>query len=647
MTDFPSACATLARRVYWRACRVATIYTTVLFTVLIIGGQACHRTTLTDATNFDDPHSFSRPWEARVTELALDLTVDFERHIVHGSAAWDVEVAPGATQLVLDINNLNIERVVLQPGDSEATYSIGRVEPYLGQPLTIDLQPRTKTVVVYYSTRPGYSALDWLEPAQTAGGRHPFLYTQSEPVLARSFFPCQDTPGVRFPYRATITVPAGLLALMSAENPQAKSDDGVYQFNMPQPIPSYLVALAVGDLEFQSLGPRTGVYAEPQVIEKAAYEFAETEAMLAAAEALYGDYQWGRYDLLVLPPSFPMGGMENPRLTFATPTILAGDRSLTALIAHELAHSWSGNLVTNASWEDLWLNEGFTTYFESRIMEAVYGHEYEQMLTTLALGELHEELDRYGWDHPDSRLKLDLIGRDPDSSFNSMAYDKGRFFLLNLEQQLGRERWDKFLAGYFDAFAFQSMSTDGFLEYLDAHLIQGDPVLAESLNVAGWVYSPGLPARFPHFDSPMLEAIGQQAAQFATGLPAAQLDTTGWTTHHWLQFLRELPDDIGAHRLGQLDSRFQLTHTGNAEIKFDWLRLSIRNQYSEAYPTLDEFLSTVGRLKFLIPLYRALQATPEGQARAARIYAGARPGYHSTAWKILDPLVGYKPAGDR
>ncbi len=647
MADSSSSFTTLARQIRHRALRAATVYAAVLFAVMLVGGQSCGRTTHTDATTFDDPHSFSRPWEARVTELALDLTVDFDRHVVHGSAAWDLEIASGATQLVLDINNLDIERVVLQPGNSEATYSIGSVEPYLGQPLAIDLQLRTKTVVIHYSTRSGYSALDWLEPAQTAGRKTPFLYTQSEPVLARSFFPCQDTPGVRFPYRATITVPAGLLALMSAENPQAKSDDGVYHFNMPQPIPSYLVALAVGDLEFQSLGPRTGVYAEPQVIEKAAYEFAETETMLAAAEALYGDYQWGRYDLLVLPPSFPIGGMENPRLTFATPTVLAGDRSLTALIAHELAHSWSGNLVTNASWEDLWLNEGFTVYFEHRIMEVVYGHEYEQMLTTLGMGELREELDRYGWDHPDSRLKVDMAGRDPDSSFTSMAYDKGRFFLLNLEQQLGRERWDKFLAGYFDTFAFESMSTEGFLEYLDAHLIQGDPALAESLNVAGWVYSPGLPAPFPRFDSPVLAAIGRQAAEFTTGMPAAQLDTTDWTTHHWLQFLRQLPGHIGADRLGQLDSRFHLTHTGNAEIKFDWLRLSILNQYTPAYPTLDEFLTTVGRLKFLVPLYRALQATPAGQTRAARIYATARPGYHSTAWKILDPLVGYKQAGDR
>ncbi len=619
-----------------------------LMAILIVSGcQPGDQAASAGSDPFDDPHSYSRPWEARVTELTLNLTINFDRKLAQGSAAWEVTAVDTARQLVLDIANLDIERIVLQPGGFAATWSIGTAEAYLGQPLTIDLQPRTKTVVVYYSTRPGRSALGWLEPEQTTGGRYPFMYTQSQTVLARSFFPCQDTPGIRFSYRAAITVPAGLMAVMSAKNPQARTDDGIYHFNMPQPIPAYLVALAVGDLEFRSLGSRTGVYAEPEVIDKAAYEFAETETMLKAAEALYGKYRWGRYDLLVLPPGFPFGGMENPRLTFTSPTILAGDRSLTGLVAHELAHSWSGNLVTNASWEDLWVNEGFTVYFESRIMEAIYGRDHEQMLTTLSLGELHETLDRYGWDHPDTRLKLDLKGRDPNFCISNVAYDKGHFFLLSLEQQLGRERWDEFLTGYFDTFAFQSMSTERFLEYFDAQVVTGDTALAKRLDIAGWVYSPGLPDQLPPVYSPVLEAIRQQAADFSTGLPASQINATGWTTHHWLQFLRQLPDDIGSERLGDLDGRFDLTHTGNAEILFDWLRLSILNRYTTAYPVLDEFMTSVGRLKYLIPLYVTLQATAEDRARAARIYPQARPGYHSLAWSYLDPIVGYEPDSTR
>ena len=369
----------------------------ILAAALFIGG--CRTSQPDTSYSFDDPHSFSKSWEARVTDLTLDLTVDFKRKVVHGSAVWELDVAEGTGQLVLDVNNLDIQRIVLQPGDLTATYTMGDVEPYLGQPLTIDLQPGITAVEIHYSTKPGITALDWLEPEQTTSGRYPFMYTQSQPVLARSFFPCQDTPRIRFPYRATVTVPPGLMAVMSAVNPQTRGDDGVYHFEMEQPIPSYLVALAVGELEFRSLGPRTGVYAEPELIERAAYEFALTEDMLRAAENLYGKYRWGRYDLLVMPPSFPAGGMENPRLSFISPTVLAGDRSLTDVIAHELAHSWSGNLVTNASWEELWINEGFTVYFENRIMEEIYGREYEQMMVTLSLGELREEFDRYGWDH--------------------------------------------------------------------------------------------------------------------------------------------------------------------------------------------------------------------------------------------------------
>ena len=346
--------------------------------------------------------------------------------------------------------------------------------------------------------------------------------------------------------------------------------------------------------------------------------------------------------------SFPLvgsGGMENPRLSFISPTVLAGDRSLTDVIAHELAHSWSGNLVTNASWEELWINEGFTVYFENRIMEEIYGREYEQMMVTLSLGELREEFDRYGWDHPDTRLKIDLKDRDPDSSFTSAAYTKGALFILNAEQQLGRKRWDRFLNDYFDTFAFQSMSTEKFLKYLDDKLIAGDGELEARLNITRWIQTPGLPDSLPHIHSPVLEVIRGQALDFSAGLPAAQIGATAWTTHHWLQFLRQLPDDIGVERMRDLDREFDLIHSGNAEILFEWLRLSILNQYAEAYPALEDFLTSVGRLKFIIPLYRELQSTADGRSMAMEFYSQARSRYHSVAWYILDPIVGYESGG--
>src|SRR6185295_20192533 len=312
----------------------------------------------------------------------------------------------GAGRVVLDTRDLEIRRVTLDDGKTEARFRLGDEVKILGRPLEIEIAPGTTWVNVDYSTKPEAAALQWLTPEQ-AGSPYPFLYTQSESILARTWVPCQDTPGVRMAYEATVHAPRGLLALMSAENPTQDSADGVYHFQMRQPIPSYLLALAVGELEFRPLSPRSGVYAEPSVIELAAWELADTPKMIDAAERLYGPYRWGRYDLLVLPPSFPYGGMENPRLTFATPTILARDRSLVSLVAHELAHSWSGNLVTNSNWNDFWLNEGFTTYIENRLMDALYGKEYADMLWELGYQDLQAEVADFSKDSlHDTWLKL-------------------------------------------------------------------------------------------------------------------------------------------------------------------------------------------------------------------------------------------------
>ena len=245
---------------------------------------------------------------------------------------------------------------------------------------------------------------------------------------------------------------------MSASNPQIKNETGSYHFEMKQPIPSYLLALAVGDVEFKRVSNRAGIYAERTVLDSAVWEFADLEKMIHGAEELYGAYLWERYDVLVLPPSFPFGGMENPRLTFATPSILAGDRSLTSLIAHELAHSWSGNLVTNRTWNDFWLNEGFTVYFEHRIMEKLYGRDYAEMLALLSLQDLRETIQSLKDEnlYADTKLKLDLAGRNPDDGVTDIAYNKGYFFLRLFEERYGRERFDSFLKHYFSSNAFKS-----------------------------------------------------------------------------------------------------------------------------------------------------------------------------------------------
>jgi leukotriene-A4 hydrolase len=598
-----------------------------------------------------DPHSYAQG--PALPHLRLALAIDFAQQALTGSATWLLaEPLATATLLVLDTRDLAIEQVVaLDSGVARADLaSAGTAIPYaltapdavLGQALRLALPAGTQAVCISYRTSPGAAALQWLAPSQTAGA-HPFLFTQSQAILARTWLPCPDSPGRRFTYEAEVEVlgpeRGQLLALMSAENPQATAPDGRYHFRQPQPVPAYLLALAVGRLDFAPLSERTGIYAEPATLPRAAYEFAELDRMVAAAEQLYGPYRWGRYDLLGLPASFPFGGMENPCLTFVTPTILAGDRSLTSLVAHELAHSWSGNLVTNATWDDFWLNEGFTVYFERRIMEQLYGRPYADMLQVLGEADLHHTIHEFGPASPATHLRLHLAGRDPDDGLNDIAYEKGCLLLLTLERLVGRPRLDAFITGYFARFAFQSMDTDHFAAYLTQTLLT--PGEASQLNLPAWLDGPGLPPGAPVARSARFAAVEEALARLAAGTAPADLQpiTTEWSSQEWEHFLRGLPPTLTAADLARLDDVFHFTTSGNAELLAAWFSLALRAGYLPADAALENFLRHVGRRKFLVPLYRALLAAPGGRARAQAIYRLARPNYHSVATSTLDALV--------
>jgi leukotriene-A4 hydrolase len=595
------------------------------------------------AAGRQDVHSHANPRQVRVRHVALDLAVDFGRKQLAGTATLSVERLPDApadSPLVLDSRALTVEAVEAGRGAGErkpVAFELGPSDPILGAPLTIMLPAGADRVAIRYRTAAGATALQWLEPSQTAGRKHPFLYTQSEAIHARSWIPLQDSPSVRVTYEARIKVPAPLSAQMSAQREQS-TVPGQFRFTMSHPIPSYLIALAVGALESRPLGPRTEVVAEPPVVEKAAWEFADTERMVASGERQFGPYRWDRYGILVLPPSFPFGGMENPMLTFATPTVLAGDRSQVSLVAHELAHSWSGNLVTNATWRDFWLNEGFTTYIERRIIEDLYGPDRAAMEALLGLQELREELKKL--EPKDQVLHIDLAGRDPDDGMTRVPYEKGALFLATLEGRVGRDRFDAFLRGYFDHFAFQSITTADFEEYLRKHLLEIAPKKAAGLDLDAWIHQPGLPAGFPEPRSERLEAVKRDAQAWLAGtLKTEQVPTESWTTHEWLHFLRALPEQLPPEKLAALDGAFHLTGTGNAEIADQWLLIAIRSAYAPADAALEQFLTTVGRRKFLMPLYGALAKTPEGKARARAFYARARPRYHPIAQESIDRLL--------
>lgn len=586
----------------------------------------------------NDPHSFAKPNEAIVRHLHLDISIDFQKKLLSGTAALDIDTRNNAGQVILDTRGLNIEKITLDNGTS-VPFSLGEEVKYLGRPLTVSLPDGAKKIVITYSTSPDAAALQWLAPEQTAGKKYPFLFTQSQAILARTWVPIQDSPGIRFTYSATVKVPANLMALMSAENPQQKNSEGVYHFNMPQPIPAYLLALSVGDLVFHPFDKRTGVYAEPVTIDKAAYEFADLPKMVDAAEKLYGPYAWGQYDLIILPPSFPFGGMENPRLTFATPTILAGDRSLTSLVAHELAHSWSGNLVTNATWNDFWMNEGFTVYFENRIMEALYGKDFADMQRILGQESMKETIRELGDTSPDTRLKLELTGRDPDEGVSDIAYEKGNNLLLVIEREVGREKFDAFLKTYFAKHAFKTITTEEFLDYYKNNLVKDGSEEAKRIDIERWIYQPGLPDNHVKISSSRFAAVDKQVAEWKKGTAPSALDAKNFTTNEWLRFLNTLPDSIDTDQMKSLDDAFHFTNTGNAEILFAWLEHVIASKYEPAYASLEDFLIHVGRRKFVKPLYSALVKTDEGKKMATRIYAKAKPNYHSVTSNTIDEIL--------
>lgn len=590
---------------------------------------------------FHDVHSVGNPGDVHQTHLSLDLKLDFDKQVIDGTCDITLKyTTETANHIDLDTRKLTIEKVTDTKG-KDLPFKLTPINAFMGSKLRIELPGKPKKIRVVYKTDPSAGALQWLSPALTTSKKMPFLFTQSQPILARTWIPCQDSPGVRVSFDAVVRVPKGMTAIMGAIHKTHDAANGIFRFELPMAIPTYLIALAAGELEFQQLSKRTGVYAEPAVLKKAAFEFEDKEKMIEAAEALYGDYRWMRWDTVVLPPSFPYGGMENPLLTFATPTILAGDRSLMSLMAHELAHSWSGNLVTNSTWSDFWLNEGSTTYFERRIVEEIYGKPIAEMQWLLGLRDLRATVADFEKTEPGFNvLNVNLDGRDPDDAFSDIPYEKGANFLRVLEHHFGRKKFDKFLKNYFDTHAFQSMTTDKFLKILDKELFKGDKAAWKKLKVNEWVFKGGLPDNIIIPKSDRFEKTRAAAAAFGK-TSATDGVKEEWVTTEWLDFLNSLPESMTGIQMATLDRRFKFSKTGNSEILFAWLMNCVRNNYSPAYPALDDFLSRMGRRKFLKPLYQAMMDNPKTVEMARELYRKTRPSYHPISVNTLDRIVTY------
>jgi len=613
--------------------------------------------TLSATAAAKDPHSHADPSRFLVKHVDLDLRADFEARRLEGTAELTVQqVDPEANELVLDTSGLEIRSVHLIEMSGRAkvlAFKLGEPDPILGSALTIQFPhccaaTAEMRIRIAYRTSNEAAALQWLEPAQTSG-RHPFMYTQGQAILARSWIPIQDSPGIRMTYGARIQAPPGLAAVMSAariEDPEAAP--GEHRFEMKQPIPAYLIALAIGDLAFQPLGERVGVWAEPSRLAAAAHELADLQRMLETGEQMAGPYRWDRYDVLIMPRAFAYGGMENPRISFVSPSIIAGDRSLVSTVVHELAHSWSGNLVTNATWDDFWLNEGFTSYLERRLMEVLYGKRRADMENAIAYEGLVQtiaDLEAAGLGQ-DTDLKLNLAGRDPNEGTSDVAYDKGARFLGFLESRFGRPAFDAFLREYFDAHAFQGMTTEAFRAELLARLTKpGAPGITVE-EIDAWIYGPGLPSTLVAVPQGVFESVDRAAVDWRAGrIATADLPVQDWVPQEWVRFLERQPADLEDAKLAELRSTFRLGAEGNAEIALSWLQLVIRTGYEPAYPDVEQFLLATGRWRLVETLFRDLARTESGTAFGREIYAKAKPGYHASIRQAVERLLYPQAAG--
>jgi len=591
-----------------------------------------------------DSSSYANVGAFVTRHLVLDLTANFEQRTLAGTAELHFERRdPGATEAVLDTRDLMIQNAEAAIGTGAwipTAFRLDAATPAFGSALRITMPPGADRARITYASSPDARGLQWLTSAQTAGRTHPFLFSQAQAIQARSFIPLQDQPGVRFTYDATLHVPKPLVAVMAAEMTPGQAGTGRFTFKMPQAIPSYLIALAVGDLAFKPMGTRTGVWAEPSALDAAAREFEDTEKMIVATEALYGPYRWGRYDLLVLPPSFPFGGMENPRLTFATPTVIAGDKSLVSLVAHELAHSWSGNLVTNATWPDFWLNEGFTTYLERRIIEAVYGKPRADMEAMIGAADLADSRATISVAR-DKTLLPDMSGRDPDDAYSTVPYEQGALFLAFLEAKYGRAAFDAFLKRWFDTHAFQSATTESFVAFLKAELMNARPGIVTDAQVQEWLHTEGVPAFAVLASSDAFVKVEQARDQFlVSGTTRGLVDASrAWSAQEWMHFVDSLPRSLTPAQMRALDEQFTFTTSSNAEIAHVWFRLAIATHYRPAYTAMEEYMIRIGRRKLVVPLYRDLAATPEGKALATRIFTKAKGGYHSMTTTAVEALL--------
>ncbi|XP_018602617.1 leukotriene A-4 hydrolase-like [Scleropages formosus] len=598
-----------------------------------------------------DSCSFSSFSKCITKHLNLCYHVDFDSHVLKGRVALTVEVLEDKfSTLTLDTRDLKIFKVTAN--GQEAKFALGVLDAVKGTPLEISLpfelsRGQHVIVEVTYETSPKASALQWFAPEQTAGKKHPYLFSQCQAIHCRAMVPCQDTPSVKHTYYAQVSVPRELVALMSAvrdgqEVDPEDSNRTIFRFRQTVPMPSYLIAIVVGALEYRKVGPRSSVWSEKELVDLAAFEFSETESMLRIAEDLVGPYVWQQYDILVLPPSFPYGGMENPCLTFATPTLLAGDKSLSNVIAHEIAHSWTGNLVTNKTWEHFWLNEGHTVYLERMIGRFLQSEQFRQFMAIGGWKELKETVNTLGAKSPFTNLVINLDGVDPDDSFSSIPYEKGFALLYHLEELMGGpEVFMGFIKSYIQLFAYRSVTTEDWKNYLFSYFKDKVDIL-NKVDWNTWMHTPGMPPVKPQYDTTLADACTALCQRWkkASEEDLANFspnDLKAFSSHQLIEFLAQLLQEeaLPLTHVKKMQEMYNFNNINNSEIRFRWLRVCLRAKWEDAVPLALKMVTEQGRMKFTRPLYRELYNFEKFREKVVSNFMKNRPSMHQVTASLV------------
>uniref|UniRef100_U5EZH8 Leukotriene A(4) hydrolase n=1 Tax=Corethrella appendiculata TaxID=1370023 RepID=U5EZH8_9DIPT len=585
-----------------------------------------------------DPNSFSNPEDVVIKHIDLIWNVNFDKKTLSGVATIHFDIlAQSIEKILLDVSDLSIESVNVKSAKNEIPidFEITDHVENIGSKLTLFLPTQTSgklIVIIKYETSASASGLLWLASEQTCGKKHPYLFSQCQAIHARSILPCQDTPAVKFTYNSVLYHPAELTGLMSAI--RTKNLPGESHFEQTVPIPSYLLAIVVGAIVSRDIGPISSVWAEQEQIEESAEEFSQTNDFLKKAEEICGPYVWKRYDLLILPPSFPFGGMENPCLTFITPTCLAGDKSLANVVAHEISHSWTGNLVTNQNFEHFWLNEGFTIFVEQKILGRLNGPAFRDFHALHGLSELTDCIKVQLANEPElTKLVVDLTNLGPDDAFSTVPYIKGSTFLRYLEQKFGGpEVFEAFLRSYLNKFKFQSILTDSFKSYLYEYFNKEpkyEQILA-SIDWDKWLFSEGMPPIIPDYDHSLVDACKRHADLWADNnldtIKASSVIQEKLLSVQVIEFLALLLEkktivDLNGEKLSFLVKTYKLNETKNSEIRFRLVRLYIKARLFGKMTEILQFLNSNFRLKFVRPIYKELGQWPEAKPLAIENFA--------------------------